>query len=131
VYEAVVDRRLPAQGRLERDQVIRLTSVGAAEKCPHALRRIEVYDPDKDETLVFLTNHLAFGATTIAAIYKDRWQIELCGCAAASISYLRRSSLSLTQSPGARSKVQNVQPLVAFLRAAYPAPDGESYSLPA
>jgi hypothetical protein len=26
---------------------------------------------------VFLTNHLTFGATTIAAIYKDRWQIEL------------------------------------------------------
>jgi len=36
-----------------------------------------VYDPAKDETLVFLTNHLDFGATTIAAIYKDRWQIEL------------------------------------------------------
>jgi Transposase DDE domain len=28
-------------------------------------------------TLVFLTNHLTFGATTIAAIYKDRWQVEL------------------------------------------------------
>ena len=27
--------------------------------------------------LVFLTNHLGFGATTIARIYKDRWQIEL------------------------------------------------------
>ncbi len=27
--------------------------------------------------MVFLTNHLKFGATTIAAIYKDRWQIEL------------------------------------------------------
>ena len=27
--------------------------------------------------MVFLTNHLAFGATTVAAIYKDRWQIEL------------------------------------------------------
>ena len=24
-----------------------------------------------------MTNHLEFGATTIAAIYKDRWQIEL------------------------------------------------------
>ena len=24
-----------------------------------------------------LTNHLEFGATTISAIYKDRWQIEL------------------------------------------------------
>ena len=27
--------------------------------------------------LVFLTNHLGLGASTIAAIYKDRWQIEL------------------------------------------------------
>ncbi len=34
-------------------------------------------DPEKQSTLVFLTNHLEFGATTIAAIYKDRWQIEL------------------------------------------------------
>ena len=25
----------------------------------------------------FLTNHLDFGATTIAAIYKDRWSVEL------------------------------------------------------
>jgi hypothetical protein len=42
VYAGVEDRRPPAQGRVERDQVIRLTGVGAAEKCPHALRRIEV-----------------------------------------------------------------------------------------
>lgn len=76
-YEAVEERRIPLQGRVDRDQVIRLTGVGAEEKCPYALRRIEVYDPDKDETLVFLTNHLDFGVTTIAAIYKDRWQIEL------------------------------------------------------
>jgi len=27
--------------------------------------------------LVLLTNHLDFGATTIAAIYRDRWEIEL------------------------------------------------------
>jgi IS4 transposase len=51
--------------------------VGAAEKCPSPLRRVEVYDPEKDTTLVFLTNHLTFGATTIGAIYQDRWQIEL------------------------------------------------------
>ena len=29
------------------------------------------------DILVFLTNHHGFGASTIAAIYKDRWQIEL------------------------------------------------------
>ncbi len=77
VYEVVETRRIPTQGRVERDEIIRLTGVGAAEKCPHLLRRVEVYDLEQDTTLVFLTNHLAFGATTIAAIYKDRWQIEL------------------------------------------------------
>jgi IS4 transposase len=51
--------------------------VAAETRCPHDLRRVEVYDSEKDQTLVFLTNQLAFGATTVAAIYKDRWQIEL------------------------------------------------------
>jgi hypothetical protein len=32
---------------------------------------------DTGEILTFLTNHLTFGPTTIARIYKDRWQIEL------------------------------------------------------
>jgi len=77
VYEVVEPRPLPLHGRVERDEVIRLTGVGATDKCPHLLRRIEVHDPEKDITLVFLTNHLRFGATTIAAIYKERWQIEL------------------------------------------------------
>jgi hypothetical protein len=49
VYAVVEERRIPVRGRVERDQVIRLTGVGAAEKCPHELRRIEVYDPAKDE----------------------------------------------------------------------------------
>ena len=29
------------------------------------------------KSCVFLTNHMDLGATTIAAIYKDRWQIEI------------------------------------------------------
>lgn len=74
----VVERRRPPErSAVQRDEIIRLTGVAAETKCPHDLRRVEVYDPEKDETLVFLTNQLAFGATTIAAIYKDRWQIEL------------------------------------------------------
>jgi hypothetical protein len=36
-----------------------------------------VWDEKKQEEVVLLTNHLQFGATTIAAIYKDRWQIEM------------------------------------------------------
>jgi hypothetical protein len=41
-----------------------------------SLRRVEVETPEGDR-LVFLTNHLDLGATTVARIYKDRWQIEL------------------------------------------------------
>jgi hypothetical protein len=77
LYRVVERRRAPERGLGQRDEVIRLTGVAAETRCPHNLRRVEVYAPDKDETLVFLTNQLALGATTIAAIYKDRWQIEL------------------------------------------------------
>ena len=77
LYRVVERRRPPERSPVQRDEVIRLTGVAAETKCPHDLRRVEVYDPEKDETLVFLTNQLAFGATTIAAIYEDRWQIEL------------------------------------------------------
>ncbi len=77
LYEVVERRRVPERSHVRRDDVIRLTGVDAATKCPQLLRRVEVYDADQDATLVFLSNHLTFGATTIAAIYKDRWQIEL------------------------------------------------------
>jgi IS4 transposase len=40
-------------------------------------RRIVFWDEQNKKELVFLTNHLKFAASTIAAIYKDRWQVEL------------------------------------------------------
>ena len=36
-----------------------------------------VWDKENEREIVLLTNHMDFGATTISAIYKDRWQIEL------------------------------------------------------
>jgi len=76
-YKVVKRRTVPKNSNVLRDEVIRLTGVGAAEKCPHLLRRIVVWDERNEREIVLLTNHLEFGATTIAAIYKDRWQIEL------------------------------------------------------
>jgi IS4 transposase len=76
-YEIVEERVVPQNRHVLSDQVIRLSTTQAAQKCPYLLRRIEVYDPHTDKALVFLTNHLTYGATTIAAIYKERWQIEL------------------------------------------------------
>jgi hypothetical protein len=77
IYEVVERKRLPINRNILSDEIIRLTGVKAAEKCPHLLRRVVVWDPDNEREIVLLTNHLKFGATTIADIYKDRWQIEL------------------------------------------------------
>ena len=41
------------------------------------LRRIEYWDETHERLLVFLTNNLKLAASTVAAVYKDRWQIEL------------------------------------------------------
>jgi hypothetical protein len=77
LYEVVGEKKVPQNRNILKDELIELRGMKALEKCPYPLRRIEFYDPEKDEILVFLTNHMTLGATTIAAIYKDRWQIEL------------------------------------------------------
>jgi hypothetical protein len=40
-------------------------------------RRVEIGGAEKQESIVFLSNRLAFGATAIAAIYQDRGQVEM------------------------------------------------------
>lgn len=77
LYTIVEEREVPHHRCVLKDQIIVLSGSGAWEKCPYALRRVEVWDEEKQQTLVFLTNHYNFGASTIAAIYKERWQIEL------------------------------------------------------
>jgi hypothetical protein len=74
-YRVVKERHAPA-GILA-DEDIRLCGRRSAVRCPVGLRRVVYRVPDTGEVLVFLTNHLDFGPTTIARIYKDRWQIEL------------------------------------------------------
>ncbi len=75
-YEVDGEREVPQNRSILKDELIHLTGPQAEGKCPYPLRRIELYDAEQDKVLVFLTNNLELGATTIAAIYKDRWQIE-------------------------------------------------------
>lgn len=77
LYAVVEEHPVPQHRHILKDETICLTGVGAAAKCPVPLRRIAVWNPDKEERLFFLTNQMQLGATTIAAIDKDRWQIEL------------------------------------------------------
>lgn len=75
-YLIVEERPKPADPALLRDEVIMLASEKEPDE-PMRLRRIEVWLEDKQETMVFVTNQLKLAASTIAEIYKDRWQIEL------------------------------------------------------
>jgi hypothetical protein len=77
VYETVEEREVPERGNVLSDETIRLTGARAEEKCPHLLRRIVVWDEANERELVLLTNLFHLAASTVAAVYKERWQIEL------------------------------------------------------
>jgi hypothetical protein len=59
------------------DQTVRPTGTTTRRDYPAKLRRIKFYDAPNDRTFVFLTNHFELPASTIAALYAKRWQIEL------------------------------------------------------
>lgn len=76
-YEVIEQRAIPRNRNILKDETIRLTDYYASLDCPYGLRRIEVLDEENGRVIVLLTNHLKFGSTTIAAIYKERWNIEI------------------------------------------------------
>ena len=59
------------------DQTIALNGFYVSKYYPEYLRRIRFKDPESGKTLVFLTNNTSLPALTIAALYKNRWQVEL------------------------------------------------------
>ena len=68
----------PVKGRgIISDERISLTGPLTKDKYPRDLRLIRFYDEERQKTLTFLTNNFRLAATTIAQIYKSRWQIEL------------------------------------------------------
>ena len=59
------------------DQTVILASLESASVYPDALRKVSYIDAETGKRLVFLTNNFVLPAETIAAIYKQRWQVEL------------------------------------------------------
>jgi hypothetical protein len=78
VYDVVEECEVPRNRPILSDQLIRFTGSKARADCPCLLRRVAVWDAGNEREIVLLSNLLSFfGTTTIAALYKDRWQIEL------------------------------------------------------
>lgn len=59
------------------DQMVMLVTPLSLVGYPDPLRRVVFVDPESAKELVFLTNRFDLAATTIARLYKHRWQIEL------------------------------------------------------
>lgn len=76
-YKVVKSFSTPRGSNVLKDQVVRMTVHKTRGLYPGEVRRVTVWDDEQGRELVFLTNHMGFAASTVAAIYKERWQIEL------------------------------------------------------
>ena len=75
-YKVIQENPVPERGNIRGDHWIEIEST--QHRCyRQVLRVVTIWDEEKQEELAFLTNHFQFGATTIARIYKERWQIEM------------------------------------------------------
>ena len=73
VYSHAVDKTTGVGA----DQSIALDGFYTRQDYPQHLRRVRFCDPKTGKRLIFLTNNFALPAATIAALYKQRWQVEL------------------------------------------------------
>lgn len=77
IYQVIERRAVPAGSGVTSDQIIQLNSAHALKREAPRLRRVGYRDSETGKHYIFLTNHFDLSARTIAAIYKDRWQVEL------------------------------------------------------
>ncbi len=75
-FDVAETRPVPPGTNVRKDQVIFFHSKAVPDR-DHFFRTVEIWDEEKQRSFTFLTNHLQFAATTISAIYKDRWKVEL------------------------------------------------------
>jgi hypothetical protein len=73
VYSNPVDKSTG----LQCDQIIALRGFYSHGDYPEKLRRIRLFDTEKNKRLIFLTNNFTLPAFTITELYRCRWRIEL------------------------------------------------------
>lgn len=79
LYEQTKERPLPAK-RAQNvliDEEIRLTGSQTAYKYPKKLRSIGVWNEEHEFVVNLVTNNFTLAASTIAELYKARWNIEI------------------------------------------------------
>jgi len=67
----------PVDKGVLKNEIVRLDSKGAKETYPNKLRLVTYVDTDSGVIYKYITNNFKYSASTIAYIYKKRWEIEL------------------------------------------------------
>jgi hypothetical protein len=78
-FRTVKELELPQDKHqhLLKDEIIELTGTKTKEKYPKKLRRVALWDDEKQQTIEVITNHKSWTANTITQLYKARWQVEI------------------------------------------------------
>lgn len=62
---------------LLKDEIIELTGARSKERYHKKLRRLAIWDQENRQTIEVITNNMHWAASTIADLYKARWQVEI------------------------------------------------------
>jgi len=75
----IVKTLSPPQGNILQDKLIRLNGISSQEDYPELLRLVTaIVEVDgKEIEMTFITNNMEWAATSISALYKSRWGIEV------------------------------------------------------
>ncbi|WP_052100615.1 transposase [Porphyromonas gulae] len=102
LYEPIRELDLPqhAAQNVLIDEIIELKGAKTSLKYPKRLRRIAIWNEEHEFTLQLLTNNMQLAASTVAALYKSRWQIEI---------FFRNLKQLLRSHPLNRSLISDIQ----------------------
>jgi hypothetical protein len=77
-YRSIEEFELPEDAQhILKDEIIEVTYMVNKEEIKQQMRRVAVYSPKYRKAFVYTTNNFELTAVEIAAIYENRWQIEV------------------------------------------------------
>ncbi len=77
VYDIISSNPVREGSGILSDEIIRYSSKKNMDRKLKPVRKIVYLDHESGREFTFISNHFRWSATTIAAIYKQRWQVEL------------------------------------------------------
>ena len=76
-FRRIYSRKSDKVNGIKYDQIGKLDGVRSMELYPDKIRRIKFYDPENERVFIFITNNMTIDASEVAALYKERWKVEL------------------------------------------------------